>query len=217
MKKIRIILADDHKVLRQGLCSLLEDQPDLQVIGEAGDGLQLLELLGENRPDVVLADLKMPNLNGLDALAQIQKRFPKIRTVILTMHDDLSYIERALHVGVCGYVLKDEDMVEVITAIRHAANNQHYLSPKVAAKAPPANLDTEKEADFSPLDALTNRERQVFQLVAEGKTNTQAAEMLGLSARTVEGHRSNFMKKLSLKNHVELAIFANKYGIIGSD
>lgn len=217
MKKIRIILADDHKVLRQGLCSLLEEQPDMQVIGEAGDGLQLLDLLGENRPDVVLADLKMPNLNGLDALAQIQKRFPKIRTVILTMHDDLSYIERALHVGVWGYVLKDEDMSEVITAIRCAANNQHYLSPMVAAKAPPSSLETVETAAYSPLDTLTRREHQVFQLVAEGKTNSQAAEILGLSARTVEGHRANFMKKLNLKNHVELAIFANKHGLIGSD
>jgi DNA-binding NarL/FixJ family response regulator len=211
VNKIRIILADDHVVVRQGLRSLIDQERDMRVVGEAGDGLQLLDLVKKLRPEVVLVDVKMPNLNGLDAAEEIQRRFPDTHTVILTMHADRSYVERAMQASVFGYVLKDEDITEICTAIRHAAQGDRYLSTGILKKIH-GSLNT-GEILPDKLLVLTLREREVFQLVIEGKVNSEIADILGISVRTVEGHRANMMLKLNLKTHVDLVRFALEHGI----
>lgn len=211
MIRIRIILADDHVVVRKGLRSLIDQEPDMIVVGEAGDGLELLDSVEKLRPDVVLVDLKMPNMNGIDATEEIQRHFPNTHTVILTMHADRSYIERAMQAGVCGYVLKEEDIWEMCTAIRHAAQGYRYLSAGVSQQIPDA-LNA-GETHSNTLLLLTLRERQVFQLMAEGKTNGEIASILGISVRTVEGHRAHLMSKLNLKTHIDFVRFALEHGI----
>ncbi len=214
MKKIKIILADDHAVVRQGVRALLDQQKDMLVAGEANDGLQALDLTEKLHPDVVVVDLKMPNLNGIDASEEIHRRFPSIHTVILTMHADRSYIERALDAGVCGYVLKEEDIGELCIAIRYAARGTHYLSAGVTSRVPA--LD-QTRTNSNPIMLLTMRERQVFQLIAEGKTNNETAGILGISVRTVEVHRAHMMDKLNLKTPMDLARFAIVYGILSDE
>ncbi len=211
MNRIKVILADDHVVVRQGLRSLIDQEKDMLVIGEASDGLELLDMVGKLLPDVVLVDLKMPNLNGIDAAEEIRRHYPRTHTVILTMHADRSYIERALNVGVCGYVLKEEGIWEMCTAIRHAATGARYLSAGVSPQFQDSFSSGETQFDKVPL--LTLRERQVFQLVAEGKTNNEIAPLLGISVRTVEGHRAHMMTKLKLKTHIDFVRFALKHGI----
>lgn len=215
MNKIKIILADDHVVVRQGVHALINQEKDMIVIGEVDDGLQLLAMVEKLHPDVVITDLKMPNLNGLDAAEQINRRFPNIHTVILTMHADRSYIDRAIQAGVCGYVLKEENIWEMCTAIRHAAQGNRYLSPAVTRNIP--DFMNESTSAPAPIMLLTPREREVFQLVAEGKTNNDAAQTLGISVRTVEVHRSHIMSKLNLKTHVDFARFALKHGILADE
>lgn len=214
MNKIKIILAEDHVVVRQGVRALINQEKDMIVIGEVDDGLQLLAIVEKLHPDVVVTDLKMPNLNGLDAAEQINKRFPEIHTVILTMHADRSYINRAIKAGVCGYVLKEENIWEMCTAIRHAARGSRYLSTAVIRNTP-GFMNESHPSD--PIMLLTPREREVFQLVAEGKTNNEAAQTLGISVRTVEVHRSHIMSKLHLKTHVDFARFALKHGILADE
>lgn len=209
MNKINVILADDHVVVRQGLHILIDQQKDMQVVGEAGDGLQLLDLAERLHPDVVVIDLKMPTLNGLDAADEIRSRFPNTHAVILTMHADRSYLERALQAGVCGYVLKEENITEMCTAIRHAAKGERYISERMS----PLFQNHKDETPSHLLKKLTHRERQVFQLVVTGKTNGEIATLMGISVRTVEGHRAHMMTKLDLKTHVELAHFALRNGI----
>jgi len=211
MTRIRIILVDDHVIVRQGLRSLISQEKDLQVVGEADDGLQLLDLATQCPADVVVIDLKMPNLNGIDASEEIRRRFPLIHIVILTMHADRSYIERAFQVGVSGYVLKEDGISEICSAIRHAAKGAHYVSKRVSTQIPA--LPVKGKSLSNNKHVLTLRERQVFQLVAEGKTNSEIAELLGISIRTVEGHRAHFMSKLDLKTHVDFVRYALKHGI----
>jgi two-component system, NarL family, response regulator NreC len=211
MNRIKIVLADNHVVVRQGLRALIDQQKDMLVIGEADDGLQLLDLVGKVLPDVALVDLKMPNLNGIDAAAEISRRFPNTHTVILTMLADRSYVERAMQVGVCGYVLKEENIVEMCTAIRQAAQGERYLSAEVSEQIHGSSITG--ATFYNLMQELTIRERQVFQLVAEGRTNSEIADVLGISVRTVEGHRAHMMAKLNLKTPVEFARFALKHGI----
>ncbi len=211
MKKIRIILGDDHAVVRQGVRALLDQEKDMTVIGEAADGLQLLDLTEKLHPDVVVVDLKMPCLNGIEAVREIHRRFPNIQTVVLTMHADPSYIDSALRAGVCGYVLKEEDIGEMCLAIRSAARGSQYLSAEVSRRMPSF---VKTAAPSNPLDLLTSRERQVFHLVAEGKTNIEASQILGISVRTVEVHRAHMMEKLNLKTHIDFVRFAFQHGFL---
>jgi DNA-binding NarL/FixJ family response regulator len=214
MKKIKIILADDHAVVRQGVRALLDHEKDMLVVGEAGDGLQLLDLAEKLHPDVVVIDLKMPHLNGIEAAREIRRRFKDVHTVILTMHADRSYIASALQAGVCGYVLKEEEFGEMCVAIRYAALGTHYLSAGVSRQFP--NVD-KSITSSDPIMLLTGRERQVFQLIAEGKTNHEAASLLGISVRTVEVHRAHIMDKLNLKTHIDFVRFALQYGILADE
>ncbi len=214
MKKIKIILGDDHAVVRQGVKALLDQEKDMQVIGEASDGLQLISQTEKLHPDVVVVDLKMPFLNGIEAAREIRRRFPDVHTVILTMHADRSYIDSALDAGVCSYVLKEEDIGEMYIAIRYAALGRHYLSQGVSRRLP---IDEKSISGSNPMMLLTLREREVFQLIAEGKTNNEAAQILGISVRTVEVHRAHIMDKLNLKTHVDLVRFALQYGILADE
>jgi two-component system response regulator NreC len=211
MKRIKIILADDHVVVRKGLRSLINQEQDMTVIGEADNGLQLLNLVEKLQPDVVLVDLKMPILNGIDAAAEIHKRFPDTHTVILTMHADQAYVDKALQAGVSGYVLKEEDIGELCTTIRHAARGDRYFSIGISHQIEANFSSGETHPNMFPI--LSLREQQVFQLVAEGKTNNEIANILSISARTVEGHRAHMMSKLNLKTHIDFVHFALKHGI----
>jgi two-component system response regulator NreC len=211
MKKIKIILAEDHRVVRQGVKTLLDQEKDMQVVGEADNGLQLLDLTEKLHPDVVVVDLKMPCLNGIEAAREIKRRFRDVHIVILTMHADRSYIDSAFQAGICGYVLKEEEFKETCTAIRYAALGRRYLSEETSRRVPNFEMDV---VPSSPLMLLTRRERQVFQVVAEGKTNNEAASALGISIRTVEVHRAHIKNKLNLKTHIDFVRFALQYGIL---
>ena len=215
MNKIKILLADDHAVVRQGIRWLLDQEKDMVVVGEASDGLKLMDMADKLRPDVVVVDLKMPNLNGIDAAVQMKKSLPLIHVVILTMHAERAYVDRAIQAGVRGYVLKEEGIGELCRAIRHAAQGSPYMSAAVSARFP--DLKEDGLAGLDPLTLLTSRERQVFQMVAEGRTNQEIAKKLGISARTVEVHRAHMMSKLNLKTHVEFIRFAIKRGILADE
>lgn len=212
MNKIKVILADDHVVVRRGLRYLIDSEMDMIVIAEVSDGLQLLDSVEKKHPDVVLMDLKMPRLNGMDAAEEIRQRFPSIHTVILTMHADRAYIERAMQAGVSGYVLKEEDSLEMFTAIRHAAHGNCYLSRAVVNQLSVSQDPSQTRPNT--LFLLTPRERQVFHSVVEGRTNAEIATLLRISVRTVERHRANLIAKLNIKSHLDLIRYAIKHGVI---
>lgn len=214
---ISLVIADDHRIVRQGMRTLLETQAGLSVVGEATDGLELVRLVETLRPAVALVDITMPNLNGLDATRQLHKRFPETAVVILSMHASLVYIARALNCGAWGYVLKDDSLPEIVAAIQHAARRERYLCRRVAdqlAEALMRGLDLEELASEQ---RLTDREQEILQLIAEGNTNAQVAEKLGISQRTVETHRANLMDKLGLTSQAGLIRYAIRQGVVSLD
>jgi two-component system, NarL family, response regulator NreC len=215
-KEITVVLADDHKVVRQGLRAILEAERGLRVIGEAGSGLEAIRLVERLRPNVLVLDLMIPELNGLEVTRQLKKRLPKIRIVILSMHSHESYVVEALKNGAAGYVLKDSSADELIKAVREAAVNRRYLSPPLSDLAVDAYLH-QAGALADSYESLTSREREVLQLAAEGLTNTAIGKRLFISARTVEVHRANMMAKLGLHNQTDLIRHAIKRGLIAND
>ena len=215
MSKIRILLADDHTVIRIGLKLLLERQPDFEVVGEADDGLAAGKLAAQLEPDVIVMDVAMPNLNGIEATRQIVTAHPKIAVVILSMHSDESYVMRALKAGARGYLLKDSAEAELIQAVRTVVTGKSFFSAvvsKMLLEDYVRNLQQRGIEDS--YDLLTPREREVMQLAAEGKSNKESAAMLNLSAHTVETHRTNLMQKLNLHSAPELILYAVRKGII---
>jgi DNA-binding NarL/FixJ family response regulator len=213
-KEITIVLADDHRVVRQGLRAVLEAEPNLRVIGEAGNGLDVIRLVERLHPDVVVLDLMMPGLNGLEVTRQIRKRSPKTHVVILSMHKDESYVIEALKNGAAGYVLKDSSAEELVKAVHEAAADRHYLSPPLSDSAIEAYVQRATAAATDPYSSLTEREREVLQLAAEGHTNAEIGKRLFISPRTVEVHRANMMQKLGLRNQTELIRYALRRGIL---
>lgn len=210
-----IILADDHQVLREALRLLLETQTDFQVIAETGDGLEALQLTEKHKPDVLIADMMMPGLSGLEVARRTKRLFPAVKVIVLSMHDAESYVVESLQAGVAGYVLKKSSSQELVFAIRQALAGNLYLSPSLNERAIQAYMQRSQESRLEdPFDALTDREREVFQLAADGLNNPQIAERLSLSARTVEMHRANLMKKLSLKSQTDLVKYAVKRGMV---
>jgi DNA-binding NarL/FixJ family response regulator len=210
-----ILLADDHQVLRESLRLLLETQPDFKVIAETGDGLDAAQLAEKHKPDVLLADMTMPGLSGLEVARRMKRISPATKVIVLSMHDAESYVVEALQVGVAGYILKKSSGQELIFAIRQALDGNLYLSPSLNERAIQAYMQRSQESRADdPFDALTDREREVFQLAAEGMSNSQIAERLSLSPRTVEMHRGNFMKKLGLKSQTDLVKYAVKRGAV---
>jgi len=214
-KKIRVLLADDHAVLRDGIRALLEDEPDILVVGEAEDGRAAVDEARKLSPDVVIMDIGMPLLNGLEATRQIKRDTPETRVLILTMHENPEYVPQVLSAGGSGYVLKQAAGKELVLAIRAVAQGEAQFSPSVARTLADLYLQSlEAEAIHDPYDDLTPREREVLQLVAEGFSSRKIAETLNLSVKTVKTHRLHLMQKLGLHDRAELVRYAFQKGII---
>jgi len=215
MRTIRILLADDHQLIRTGLRLVIEQQKDLSVVGEAGDGREAVSLANSLRPDVVVMDISMPSLNGIEAAHQIKQSHPEIAVIVLSMHPDESYVLRALKAGVKGYLLKDSAESDLIAAVRAVARGKSFFSPGVSRVLLDDYMRKLKRSGAEDAyDLLTPREREILQLVAEGKSNKEVANLLNLSVYTVETHRSNIMQKLNLKGVPELMLYAVRKGII---
>ena len=214
MGRTTVLIADDHTVLRHGLRRIIEGDPELQVVGEAGDGHAALELADKLRPTVVLMDIGLPLLNGIDATREIVKGNPKAAVLILSMHADYGYVRRSLEAGARGYLLKDAEDLDLVRAIKAVARGGSFFSPTVAASLREHVLTPGAAADGDALAALTGRERQVLQLIAEGKSNKEVATLLDVGVSTVESHRKHIMEKLDLHNTAELVRFAIRHRVI---
>lgn len=214
MKTTTIVLADDHRIVRQGLHALLAAEADFKVVGEAGDGREALELVKLHAPDVLVLDLMMPGLNGLEVARQLHKHTPKVGVVVLSMHDDEGFVLEALANGVSAYVLKDSNSSDLIQAVREVAAGRRYLSPPLSDRVIETYLQMAKVGTMDKHETLTTREREVLQLSAEGHTNSEIAARLGISTRTAETHRSRLMHKLALHTQADLIRYALRRGII---
>ncbi|MBI2940385.1 MAG: response regulator transcription factor [Chloroflexi bacterium] len=214
MKKIRILLADDHAIVRAGLRLLLESQPDLEVVGEAADGRETVQRVRELHPDVVVMDIAMPDLNGLEATRRIKQDDPQVQILALTMHENERYFFQMIHAGASGYVVKGAPPSDFLQAVRSVHQGQAYLYPSLAKKLLEEYLSSRARDDREVSDDLTDREREVLRLIAEGKTGKEIAELLTLSVHTVERHRQNIMGKLQLHNRAELTRYAIRKGLI---
>lgn len=203
---LTLVVADDHRIVRQGLCALLRTEPDFHLVGQAADGSEALRLVGRLRPDVLVLDLMMPGVGGLEAARQAARLAPRTRIVILSMHADEAYVVEALKAGASGYVLKDAGAEELARAVREAAAGRRYVSPSIPQEALDAYVRRAGGPD--PLDVLTAREREIFHMTAEGLSGPAVAARLFISARTVETHRANVRRKLGLRDHKELIRFA---------
>ena len=215
MDQIRILLADDHNVLRDGLRLLLERQPEFSVVGEASDGRETVQMVEAHRPDVVVMDIAMPKMNGIEATRRIVEVKPCIGVVILSMHYDESYVIRALKAGARGYLLKNSLKADLISAIRAVAQGRSFFSPKISRILQEdftRALESKGAEDSHEL--LTDREREILQLVAEGRTNKEVANMLNVSVYTVDTHRTHILQKLNLHSVPEVILYAVRKGII---
>ncbi len=209
----RILLADDHKITRQGLRSLLEKQKDMEVIGEADNGRSALQLANELGPDVIIMDVTMPDLNGVEATRQILSKSPDIKIIALSMHSDAMFVTEMLKSGASGYLLKDCAFDELTRAIKTVMENKTYLSPAISGVVVEDYLHRLSSNDFKSPDILTDREKEVVQLMAEGNSTKQIALKLHISVKTVETHRRQIMSKLDIHNVAELTKYAIRKGI----
>jgi two-component system response regulator NreC len=209
-QKIRILLADDHAVVRQGFKLILGAQPDMEIVGEAGNGREAVELAEKLRPDVAVMDVAMPELNGIEATRRLAASTPHARVIALSMHKDSVYVREILRAGARGYLLKDSGAGDLVSAIRAVASGESYLSPAVSN----AVLDDYRKHVTNPIDLLSSREREVLQMLAEGKTNKEIAVVLNLSVYTVDAHRGRIMEKLNVHSINELVRFAVRNGLI---
>jgi DNA-binding NarL/FixJ family response regulator len=207
---IRILLADDHSLVRQGFRAILATQPDMQIVGEAGNGREAVELAEQLKPDVVVMDVAMPELNGIEATRRLIETTPRIRVLALSMHKDSVYVREILRAGARGYLLKDSIDADLLAAVRAVARGEGWISPAVSD----AVLSDYRRHVTAPLDLLTSREREVLQLIAEGKTNKEIASDLKLSVYTIDAHRGRVMEKLNLHSTGELVRFALRSGLI---
>jgi two-component system response regulator NreC len=215
MKKLRILLADDHVVMRKGLRALLERQSNLEIVGESENGRETIDLAASLIPDVVVMDVGMPVLNGIEATKTIVTQNPQISVVILSMHVDESYVMRALKAGARGYLLKDSAPADLMSAIRAVSQNKSFFSPRVSHILAEDYVRVLKQKGaVDSYDLLTTREREILQLIAEGKSNKEIAAALNISPYTVETHRSHILEKLNLHNPAELILYAVRKGII---
>jgi two-component system response regulator NreC len=213
--KIRILLADDHTILRAGLKMMLNAQPDMEIVGEAQDGRQAMQEAQRLQPDIVLMDITMPDMNGIEATKQIKKLLPEIKILILTMHEHDEYIFQALRAGASGYMLKEAADTELISAIHIIQSGQFYLSPTAQSVMVGDYLQRLRTGeDKDSYSSLTEREREILKLVAEGYTNNQIAERLVISPKTVDTHRTHIMDKLNLHSRAELVKYAMRRGLL---
>jgi two-component system response regulator NreC len=207
---IRVLLADDHAMVRKGFRLILEAQPDMEIAGEAGNGREAVELAEKLHPDVVVMDVAMPQLNGIEATRRLASSSPHTRVLALSMHKDSVYVREILRAGARGYLLKDSIDTDLINAVRAVAKGDGYISPGVSD----AVLSDYRRHVTDPLDLLTSREREVLQMIAESKTNKEIAVGLNLSVYTVEAHRGKVMEKLNLHSTGELVRFAVRHGLV---
>ena len=208
-KKIRILLADDHAVVRQGFRMILAGQSDMEIVGEAGNGREAVELAEKLLPDVIVMDVTMPELNGIEATRRLQTSAPHSRVLALSMHKDSVYVREILRAGARGYLLKDAIDSDLLAAVRAVSRGEGYLSPVISD----AVLSDYRKHVTNPLDLLSSREREVLQMIAEGKTNKEIATILNLSVYTVDAHRGRIMEKLNLHSTTELVKFAIRNGL----
>lgn len=210
MNPLRILVADDHTLVRAGFCSLVENIAGVEVVAEAEDGHQALELIDQHRPDIVLMDITMPRLNGLDVAARVIGRHPHVRIIILSMHPDEEYVLRALRIGVAGYLIKDAGTEELEMAIRSVAQGKTFLSPSISEQV----AEYVRRVGDGSEELLTSRQREVLQLIAEGLTNREIAETLEISVKTVESHRTHLMNRLEIHDVAGLVRYAIREGLI---
>jgi DNA-binding NarL/FixJ family response regulator len=215
MAKLTLLLGDDHTLVRQGLRKILEDRPDWEVVAECGDGREAVRQALDLRPEVAILDIGMPLLTGIEATRQIVRRAPEVRILILSMHSDEAYVTQALQAGAIGYLLKDSAGKELIRAVAAVSIGKSFFSPAVArlmlndyVRRVAGNVVTDR------YDSLSEREREIFQLVAEGHTNKEVAQLLSISPATVETHRANILQKLDVHNTAELVLYAVRRGVI---
>jgi two-component system, NarL family, response regulator NreC len=208
-KKIRILLADDHAVVRQGFRMILAGQPDMEIVGEAGNGREAVEQAEKLNPDVVVMDVAMPELNGIEATRRLAASSPHTRVLALSMHKDSVYVREILRAGARGYLLKDAVDSDLLAAVRAVSLGEGYLSPAISE----AVLSDYRKHVTNPIDLLTSREREVLQMIAEGKTNKEIATILNLSVYTVDAHRGRIMEKLNLHSSTDLVKFAIRNGL----
>ena len=214
---IRVVLADDHNLVRAGIRALLESDGNIDVVGEAADGHAALDLIARDRPDLAFLDITMPGLNGLEVAARIAKSSPRTRLVMLSMHADEAFVARALHAGAVGYVLKDAVAEELPLLVKAVMRGDTYLSPGVSRRLVDALRAAGAAGNGTADTPLTTRQREILQLVAEGRSSKQIAQALGLSTKTVETHRSEIMKRLDIHDLPGLVRYAVRTGIVSAD
>lgn len=206
--RISVFIVEDHTIVREGLRALLSLDPHIEVLGETDNGRDAIHLVGTLKPTLILMDLSMPGMNGMEAIREIKKRHPEVRIIVLTVHKTEEYIRVALQAGASGYVLKDATHAELMIAIKSVMEGKTYLSPDVSEKIVVGYLDGGAVSAKLPLETLTHRERVVLKLIAEGRQNKNIADYLCISVKTVEKHRSNLMRKLDLHNTAAITAFA---------
>lgn len=216
MPPYRLVIADDHSLIRQGLKSLILQESSLCLVGEAGNGVELLEQLQANPPDLVILDISMPKLNGIDAVARIKSRFPQIAILILTMHASSHHFYQAMAAGVQGYLIKDDSEAELLTAIRLIRDGKPYISSQLAPEVTAAVIAELRDGARVPFVSLSEREKQVLRLVVQGFSSRAIGEALQLSPRTIDHHRANLLKKFRMKNTVDLVNHVVRHNILAS-
>lgn len=211
---VTVLLADDHPIVRQGLRHLLEEEPGVTIVGEASDGLQAVQLTENFKPNVLILDMMMPALNGLEVLRQVKERSPDTSSIVLSMQSADVYVVEALRAGALGYVLKETGPSELLGAVQQVVHGQRYLSPRISERLINVLLENTEKLPADPYQSLTNREREVLQMAAEGLSTSEIAKRLSISPRTAELHRGRMMNKLGLHNQTELIRYALKRGIL---
>jgi two-component system response regulator NreC len=217
MGKIKVLIADDHTILRQGIKALLDNQAGIEVIGEAKDGREALTLIEHLLPDVILMDIAMPGLNGLEATRRIKKKFPKIKVLVLTMYTNEEYVFQILKAGANGYLVKETAFQDLISAIQAVYRDEAFMSPSISKKVINRYTQRVRDANETTGDMLTTREREILQLIAEGCSSKKIAEALFISPKTVETHRTHIMDKLNIHNRTDLVKYAIRKGIVDID
>jgi DNA-binding NarL/FixJ family response regulator len=214
---VTVMLADDHPIVRHGLRHLLEEETSLKIVGEASDGLQAVELVEKFKPNVLIVDVMMPGINGLEVLKQVKERSPNTCSIVLSMQSADVYVVEALKAGALGYVLKETGPSELVNAVQQVVAGKRYLSPKLSERLIDVLLQVKEEQAIDPYETLTNREREILHMAAEGMTTAAIAKRLSISPRTAELHRGRMMNKLGLNNQTDLIRYALKRGILPLD
>ena len=217
-QKVRIVIAEDHTILRDGLRSLLSSDPNFEIVGEAGDGREAIKCVEKFRPDLILTDLSMPRMNGMEAIKEIKRQSPKTKVLVLTVHKAEEYILATFRAGANGYLLKDSTHAELVMAVKKVLSGKQYISPEISEKVIEGYLEGKKTLKSqTSWETLTQREREILKLIAEGYKNKEIAEDLCISVKTVEKHRANLMEKLDLHSIQALTAFAIEKGLVSRE